>query len=664
MRKTKGNFSLLILTLAMLASVTALNAASISVNTTADNALSGDSFCTLREAIQNANGDNDTTFGDCAGGVGNDAISFSISGTIALSSTLPDISSNVSIDGNIQSITIDGGNGLRIFFVNGGITFDLKNVKITHGVHSDLGGAMFNDGGTVNITNCTLSDNAIHATFSADARGSAIYNNAGTLNISNSTFSNNTITGEADNAEGAALYNNQGTLNIDRSNFLHNRTNCDNCAEHGVAIFNNAGTLNATDSIFSDNGVPGPMGGFGGAINNVGLTILTNCVFSGNSVGPQGGAIETGNTLIVTGCVFLNNSAGADGGAIEGSGTIVVINSSFSGNFGGNGGAISNGGSLTVWGSTFSNNEAAGSGGAISNIGGVANVTNSTFWRNSAAGDGGAILNGQGGTDPGTVNVTNSTFSGNGASSGGAIKSTSYLFPVVTNTVNLVNTIVAGSTSGGNCQREFNGVIVDGGNNLDSDGTCGFSSGTANPLLDPAGLQNNGGPTQTIALQFGSPAIDAGNDTVCSSSPVNGLDQRGVVRPQGPHCDIGTFELGQNCPHPKGFWKDNPSFWPVTTLTLGSQTYNQAELLILLGSPSSRDASLILAKQLIAAKLNFASGAELGSFAAAVTQGDSLLSSFAGKLPYNVRPSSTTGQNMIGTAHTLEAFNTKNCQIN
>ena len=52
----------------------------------------------------------------------------------------------------------------------------------------------------------------------------------------------------------------------------------------------------------------------------------------------------------------------------------------------------------------------------------------------------------------------------------------------------------------------------------------------------------SGGPTQTIALNPGSVAIDAGLDAVCAAAPVNGRDQRGVTRPQGPHCDSGAYE--------------------------------------------------------------------------------------------------------------------------
>jgi hypothetical protein len=59
-------------------------------------------------------------------------------------------------------------------------------------------------------------------------------------------------------------------------------------------------------------------------------------------------------------------------------------------------------------------------------------------------------------------------------------------------------------------------------------------------MLGP--LQDNGGPTWTMALGPGSAAMDAGNDAICAADPVNTLDQRGVVRPQGAHCDSGALE--------------------------------------------------------------------------------------------------------------------------
>ncbi|HXP85894.1 MAG TPA: choice-of-anchor Q domain-containing protein [Bryobacteraceae bacterium] len=63
--------------------------------------------------------------------------------------------------------------------------------------------------------------------------------------------------------------------------------------------------------------------------------------------------------------------------------------------------------------------------------------------------------------------------------------------------------------------------------------------------LDPAGLQNNGGPTPTIALLPTSPAVDAIPVSACTDFAGNPVktDQRGVPRPQGRACDIGAFEL-------------------------------------------------------------------------------------------------------------------------
>ena len=51
-------------------------------------------------------------------------------------------------------------------------------------------------------------------------------------------------------------------------------------------------------------------------------------------------------------------------------------------------------------------------------------------------------------------------------------------------------------------------------------------------------LSYNGGFTQTIPLLAGSSAIDTGNDATFAAT-----DQRGIIRPQGAHCDIGAYEL-------------------------------------------------------------------------------------------------------------------------
>ncbi len=115
------------------------------------------------------------------------------------------------------------------------------------------------------------------------------------------------------------------------------------------------------------------------------------------------------------------------------------------------------------------------------------------------------------------------------------------------------------------------------------------------------------------------------------------------------------------CPQPQGYWKNNPDAWPVNSLTLGSQTYTQAELLTILGMPVGKgpkaDASLILADQLIAAKLNIANGADGTPVTTTIADADAVLSLYTGKLPYRVRTNTTNGQRMVNDAATLESFN-------
>ncbi|MGE0826292.1 MAG: choice-of-anchor Q domain-containing protein [Candidatus Binatia bacterium] len=217
----------------------------------------------------------------------------------------------------------------------------------------------------------------------------------------------------------------------------------------------------------------------------------------------------------------------SDGGGIANAGSLVLVRSTVSGNEGNIGGGIVNAGSLVLVRSTVSGNDAA-VGGGIGNQGqGTLTLVNTTVSGNtvhSFAPAGGIHLN------SGVATLVNATVSGNDAPFNGGIQ-------IDGGTMALTNTIVAGN-SGGNCY----GAITDGGHNLQSDDTsCGATIPVGNANLGP--LQNNGGPTETHALLPGSNAIDAGNDTVCNGPDVNGVDQRGVARPQGTSCDIGAFEL-------------------------------------------------------------------------------------------------------------------------
>jgi hypothetical protein len=127
-------------------------------------------------------------------------------------------------------------------------------------------------------------------------------------------------------------------------------------------------------------------------------------------------------------------------------------------------------------------------------------------------------------------------------------------------TLTVTNTIVANSTSGGNCAGDS---LTDGGHNLDSDGSCRVGPAT-DPMLAPAGLADNGGPTQTIALRAGSPAINAGDETVCGTGPVWNVDQRGYSRPGlgATNCSIGAYEFDS-----PGLGPPTPSNTATPTLT-------------------------------------------------------------------------------------------------
>jgi uncharacterized repeat protein (TIGR01451 family) len=113
--------------------------------------------------------------------------------------------------------------------------------------------------------------------------------------------------------------------------------------------------------------------------------------------------------------------------------------------------------------------------------------------------------------------------------------------------LSVTNTIIAGNTVNGSEQDCFGLVAPTSANNLTGDASCAFSDAgsaqTADAGLEPLG--DNGGPTDTLALRFDSPAYDKGTDTGCPAT-----DQRGVVRPQGTACDIGAFELVPPPPPP------------------------------------------------------------------------------------------------------------------
>lgn len=273
---------------------------------------------------------------------------------------------------------------------------------------------------------------------------------------------------------------------------------------------------------------------FGAGLYNEGQVKISNVNFENNNASSDGGAIYNHGTMTVTNSRFSLNSA-PGGGGIYNNGSLTVSKTSFEDNgaTGVGGGIASLMGSVRVDCSTFSNNNATYFGGGIYNQGSLT-VVNSTVWGNSSDGIGGGVA-----TVGGTLTMTNTTLGGNSAgNSAGGLFTADASFG--TNPI-LQNTIVA-NNDGGNCE----GPILDGGNNLQfPDDTCGSSIKLSDPMLDPSGLANNGGPTQTVALVERSPAINTGNQRICRSKQVHNIDQRGFARPglAQANCSIGAYEF-------------------------------------------------------------------------------------------------------------------------
>ena len=349
-----------------------------------------------------------------------------------------------------------------------------------------------------------------------------------------------------------------------------------------VFYINSSGALTIS-GVTIENGVTGANGG---GMFNLGFLTLTNCTVSHNSGGNFGSGIYNVGSLMLTNSSVSNNSGSANGGGIHNDfgGMLTLTNSTVSGNSAPNGfaGGINNFSTATLINSTVSGNSSYESGGGIGNSGGTLTIINSTISGNSTTESGGGIDN------EGPLTLTNDTIVGNSAPSGqgGGIDNTSLL--------STKSTLLANNGSGGNCESSY-GTVTSAGYNLSDDGSCdGILTQTTDvnntpTQLDPKGLQNNGGPTQTIALLPGSPAVDripVANCTDTNGNPVT-TDQRGVSRPQGPACDVGAYELIQTVPF-SSFdaylaiaTSRHPGFVLTSVFTLGStstspQLANQA----------------------------------------------------------------------------------------
>lgn len=543
-------------------------------------------------------------------------VSLAFNGTLTLTNTI-EITNNASLDGKNVAAVISGGNAMQLFYVAPGVTFSVTNVVLADGsciVTNQTGntpadgGAIYNDGGSVTLVDCTLTNDTAQSLLveSGLARGGAIFNNGGNLSLFGCTISNNLVVGGifngmlnyADNygglGLGGALFNTNGSLTI--VNCLINSNSCTAAAmpwavspTYGGALYQASGSVAITNSFFGGNLALGnnaidvedsfnaAQPGYGGALATIaGTTAIENSRFSGNTA--QGGN-------------YGWNLSQAFGGAIYNSAMLNVGNSTFSGNqaaagannfatdgnsLSGNGGAIYNLGAAALNGCVIYSNIAQGGssvnedtipgnggfalGGGIFNAAQLA-ITNSTLALNSAiAGSG---FPGEfGGLPPGGVN---GNALGGGVYNGSGATFTALNITIASNSC--VATLPASGSSNGfaaGCQlANTNGtlvlhssIIAYGGTNGNAYGPitdAGFnisSDGSAN--LDSGASYNYTDPQLGPLGNYGGPtlcmALLPNSPAIDSadSSDFPPIDQRGYIRPIGAGPDIGAYEYGSS----------------------------------------------------------------------------------------------------------------------
>jgi hypothetical protein len=488
-----------------------------------------------------------------------------LTGTITLATSELVIDKDLTIAGpGADVLTVSGNATARVFEVTGSFTVAIAGLTIDRGqaARNESGGAIRN-AGTLTVTDSTLRRSVADFFGSADG----IYN-AGTLTVNRSIFSDNL---------GAGIRN-AGTLTVADSTFSGNN-------DSGIR---NYGALTLTGSTVSDTSGVG-IYNLGGTAAIISSTLSRNFAFDFN-LGAGGGIYNSG-TLLVIGSTISGNVGGSGGGGIYNkSGTATVFNSTLSGNLGIYGGGIANfmQGTVNVFNSTLSGNTGAAAGGGIFNysgsrlsitssalsdntafIGGggidneagsVVDIASSTLSGNVSGGDGGGILN------LGTLTVTNSTLSGNTSNNGGGITnggSATVTYSTISS--NVATTTGGGLEQTGSGQTTARNLLLAGntapsspdvsnrlssqGHNLIGDGSggsgytdtdlVGSADNPIDPLLGP--LQDNGGPTLTMALLPGSPARAAG----AFSNLMPPWDQRGPGYPRlvNNAVDIGAYEV-------------------------------------------------------------------------------------------------------------------------
>ncbi|MBX2849928.1 MAG: hypothetical protein KTR16_16505 [Acidiferrobacterales bacterium] len=458
-----------------------------------------DAGCSLIEAIREAESSNDLGLGcEPAVGATDDTIVLASGSVHTLSvgfangnlfTGTPFITSNITIQGLGSGATIErvSTQEFRLFAVLNDGSLTIKNSTLT--------GGFLSEGPT-----------------GVDYSGGGIYVGA------NAGLTVNDVT----------LDNNQASLG------------------NGGGIYSKGGDVVIANSTLSDN-----LASFGGGVLSKGGSVsITNSTLSGNSASDDGGGFRSFNSSIsLTNSTLSGNSAAYDGGGFNSSGSsISLTNSTLSGNSAayGGGGFYSFYASISLTNSTLSGNSAAYDGGGFYSFGGSISLTNNTLSSNSAGERGGGIY-----LLASMVSAKNSVLSGNFSAEGSEVYLSSRS---IVAGFDLTNSVIGDSSKTFAEALEIHHLFftTDSTNinaTSDGDGISQHIPISLNSILAPLG--NNGGRTQTHALVSGSPAINAGRNSIFTDTDQRGFQRVGI-------CDIGAFEF--NSPGPPV----PPPFEPAT----------------------------------------------------------------------------------------------------
>jgi hypothetical protein len=467
----------------------------------------------------------------------------------------------MSIDNSVIEFNAAGSEGGAVYDEGTGATFKLTNSTIFQNTAESDGGGVTSFSTTGIFTNDAITNN----TSGASGGGIFFSNDGGNLTVTACTVSNNTAADEGGGLDSEV--GSSGTTTINGGNYNGNVSGTDGGA------MDMEGTASVTDATIHNN----TAGSFGGGIyfkSGHSLTVSSCTITSNVASNGNGGGIEdaTASTLTLLGNLISGNTASGNGGGVRAgfsggaglvtdiSGSTAIGNTITDNTAGNNGGGLStNSAEITFNNSLFSGNRAVKGGGGLSAVQGTsgtetATLTNDTFAANTSVNFGGAVFS-EATVSGATMKLTliNDTLNLNAAAAGSGVLAD--VSGGLAASVTLGNTLVASPPSGAGTLfgTVGGGTLSSLGHNLSSDksGTfltaAGDLTNITNPKLGP--LQDNGGPTFTFALLPGSPAIDAGDDSLGGLTP--SIDQRGVTRPQdggsglGPHVDIGAFEFVQ-----------------------------------------------------------------------------------------------------------------------